>query len=59
MNSLGSEPSAVAWPGLASREVSEPRHPVDTTGNVAYCEVDRVLDRLDVLTLSEAVLPRI
>ena len=45
---------AVAWPEPASREVSEPRHPAAATGNVAYCELDRVLDRLGVLILSEA-----
>ena len=45
---------AVAWPEPASREVSEPRHPAAATGNVAYCELDRVLDRLGVLIISEA-----
>ena len=44
---------AVAWPEPASREVSEPRHPAAATGNVAYYGLDRVLDRLGVLMLSE------
>ena len=49
MNALGSESGPLSGQGshLAKQAIL-------TTGNVAYCEVDRVLDRLDVLILSQA-----